>query len=235
MKTLHLFWKTKTMDRLLQWGGVGLLVWLAVLVLGAGAQTLHTSGKAAAAIREYQRLQTEAARPRQGGSDQIRRLQRNNLFVAAPSRTQLPQTQAILGDAVLIGDRWYRQGQEVQGFQIVAIGPDHVTVLNDGQEQRLVPFNVEVNYGGSRGTTAAGGSGDRGRDAREGDRGQRGPGQRPGGFGGGPVPMGGMMEMRERIENMTPEQRRETFEQFRNASPEERERMRDEFMRGRGL
>jgi hypothetical protein len=40
--------------------------------------------------------------------------------------------------------------------------------------------------------------------------------------------------MRQRVESMTPEQRREMFEQLRNASPEERERMREEFMRGRG-
>jgi Sec-independent protein translocase protein TatA len=241
MKALHYFYKTPAMDRLLRWGAIALLVWLVVLVIGAGAQSLHNAGKAAAAIREYQRLKGDAAQPRREADETIRKLQRNNLFVAPPSRTQLPQTVAILGDSVLIGDQWYREGQEVQGYQVTQIGPDFVRVVRDGQEHRLVPFDVEVNYGRA---AASGPAGGRGRDTREG--GQRGPRGR----GGGPMmPTGDgtqsppqppedfrarMMEMRERVESMTPDQRREMFERFRNASPEERERMRDEFMRGRG-
>lgn len=236
---------SKIVERLMRWGVVGLVVWLAAMVIGAGAQSLHGSGKAAAAIREHERIRTEAAQSRQESREQIQKLSARNLFVPAPEQAQLPRTQAILGASVLIGDRWYQEGQTVQGYEIVKVGPDYVTVLRDGREQRIVPFEVEVNYGqtgrGAGGT--AGVPGERGgREGREGDRGMRGRGGMGGGDAtGGPVPRFGgfdagmaerMMEMRNRIESMTPEQRQETFERFRNASPEERERMREEFMRG---
>jgi hypothetical protein len=144
-----------------------------------------------------------------------------------------------MGNSVLIGDQWYYEGQSVLGFEITKIGPDYVTVLRDGKEQRLAPFDVQVNYGqASRGSSGTPG----GREGREAERGMRGgrgaeggmPQQR-GGMGGG-MPGGGMpggmgnnmgmgntvMELRNRIESMTPEQRQETFDRFRNASPRPR-------------
>lgn len=246
MKTYMKSLDSKTLERLLRCGLVGLVVWLAVMVISAGAQSLHISGKAATAIREYERIRTEASEPRQEVREQIQKLSRNNLFVAPPSQAQLPQSQAIMGNSVLIGDQWYYEGQSVLGFEITKIGPDYVTVLRDGKEQRLAPFDVQVNYGqasrGSLGTPA-------GREGREAERGMRGgrggpqqsgvgpapaaSGQRPGGMGNNTGMGNNMMEMRNRIESMTPEQRQETFDRFRNASPEDRERMREEFMRGR--
>ena len=233
--------KRKAIEPLLRWGWVGLLLWLAVMVIGAGAQSLHTSGKAAAAIREYKRIQAEAVQPPRDADGRIRKLSQNNLFVASATQNKLPQCLAILGDAVLIGEQWYQKGAQVQGAEIVAVGPDFVTVLFDGKEQRMAPFDVEVNYGQTgRGQGAAGG----GREGREGDRGMRGRG----GQGGPPTvaaeegrtppqrggagPGSEMMDMRARIESMTPQQRQEMFERFRNASPEDRERMREEFRRG---
>ena len=247
MKTYMKTMDSKTLERLLRCGLVVLVVWLAVMVISAGAQSFQLSGKASTAIREYERIRTEAAEPREESRDQIQKLSRNNLFVAAPGQSPLPQSLAIMGNSVLIGEQWYTEGQTVQGYEIVKIGPDFVTVMLDGKEQRFSPFDVEVNYGqAARSTTERGGRS--GREGREGDRGMRGgrggmqppvfgadaaaPGMRPGGFGGNMMG-GNIMEMRNRIESMTPEQRQETFERFRNASPEERERMRDEFMRGR--
>jgi len=150
MNALHSMSKIPATDRQLRWGATGLFVWLTVQVIGAGTQHLQSTGKAAAAIREYQRLRTQAAESHEGAvSDQVRRLQRNSLFVERRTRTQVPQTQAILGESVLIGDRWYRPGDTVNGFEIVSVGPDSVTLLNDSRERRLVPFDVEVNYGRS--------------------------------------------------------------------------------------
>jgi hypothetical protein len=239
MKALHQIVNISALDRVLRWGAIALGVWLVVLVIGAGAQSLHTSGKAAAAIREYQRLRADAIQPDQGIDEKIRKLSQNNLFVAPPSQVPLPQTLAILGDAVLVNDQWYRVGQEVDGCQITQIGPDFVVVLRDGKDHRLVPFDVEVNYGQASASGPSSGASGRRRDSRDVQRGPRGRG--PGAEDSGPgFPQppedvrARMMEMRQRVENMTPEQRREMFERFRNASPEERERMREEFMRGRG-
>lgn len=229
--------KRKAIEPLLRWGWVGLLVWLGVMVIAAGAQSRETSGKAAAAIREYQRVQVAAVQPRQDAAERIGKLTKNNLFVASPTQTQLPQCLAILGDAVLIGDQWYQQGAQIQGAEILAIGPDFVTVMFDGKEHRLAPFDVEVTYGqAGRAPGVSGG----GREGREGERGMRGRGGPPtvAAEGGRMPPQRGgtgneMMEMRARFESMSPEQRQETMERFRNASPEERERMREDFRRGR--
>lgn len=160
MNAITTITKFRSLDRLLRWGTLGLLIWLTMQVINAGTQTLQGTGQAAAAIRKYQQLQTQAADShRDSVSESVRRLQRNNLFVERRTRTQVPQTQAILGNSVLIGDRWYSQGDTVNGFEILSIGPDSVTVLNDGRERQLVPFEVEVNYGqserGNRGQGAA--------------------------------------------------------------------------------
>lgn len=225
------------LDRMLMWVWVVPAMWLVILVLGAAAQRVQTSGKAAAAIEHYQHIQSNAVEPSQDVSAQIEGLLRNNLFVPPPSQKEPPQTLAILGDMALIGDRWYREGQEAEGFEIVEIAADYVRVRYDGNEHRLSPFEVQVDYG------RASQAGDAPAAARRG-RGRGGPAASGPPTGTSPAPTrdvteqprpqrGEMMEMRTRLENMTPEQRREAFERFRNASPEERERMREEFRRDR--
>lgn len=239
MKSFKTRLPSNTPDRLLRWAGIGLLVWLAVLVLSAGAGGLRASGKAAESIRQYQRLQNDSAESQQHTGQTVRQLAQNNLFAAPPSRNALPQTQAILGDAVLIGDQWYRQGQEVDGYQIVAIGPDFVTVLDDGTQRRLAPFDVEVDYGDQ---AARGPDEERGGESREGRRGRRGPetarddeatdAQTAGQRRRPPEEVRSRMrQMRERVESMTPEQRREMYQRYQNASPQEREQMREQFRR----
>ncbi len=156
----------KVLERLLKLGAAGTVVWLAVVVFNVGAQSLDTPGKAETAIREYERIRTDVTAQRHDPRAQIQQLSRNSLFNATPIPTtevrvqspQLPQTQAILGDAVLIGDQWYYTGQTVQGYEIAWIGPDSVILSLDGVLEELVPFNVEVNSGqNTRGTTTAAG------------------------------------------------------------------------------
>ncbi|NLW83013.1 MAG: hypothetical protein GXY41_01200 [Phycisphaerae bacterium] len=230
----------KILERLLKLGAAGAVVWLTVMVFNAGAQSLDTPGKAETAIREYDRIRTDVSAQQYDPRAQIQQLSRNSLFNATPTPTtevrvqtaQLPQTQAILGDAVLIGDQWYSVGQTVQGYEIAWIGPDSVILSLDGVLEELVPFNVEVNYGQpARGTAQQGG-----RAAQQ----QR---QRPGGMGEMPGGMGGMgimggfgdftidrvNDLRNRFEGMAPDQRQDMLNRFVGGSPEERIQMIREF------
>jgi hypothetical protein len=234
--------KSGSIDLLVRWGWIGMLIWLAVLVMGAGAHSWQMSGQAASAIGEYKRIQTEAETQKEDRSGRVAKLREKNLFVASAEKPKLPQCAAILGDSALFGDQWQKVGDTVQGAKILSIGPDYVKVLFDDKEQNLVPFEVEVQYSAQRvqggqppqgGGRGMGGRGDR----SGGDRGGRpatpaaeGP---PNGMRDRMMTPGAMEEMRRRVESMTPEQRQQMFERYQNASPEERERMRDEFRRGR--
>ncbi|MBN2512424.1 MAG: hypothetical protein JXB18_05750, partial [Sedimentisphaerales bacterium] len=220
--------KSGSLDRLFRWGWFGLLAWLVILVIGAGAQSLHTSGKAASAIREYKRIQTEAAVQKEDGNERIAKLRDKNLFVAPAEKAKLPQCAAILGDSALFGDQWQKVGDTVQGAKILSIGPNYVRVLFDEKEQNLVPFEVEVQYaaqGGQPGQGPQGGGRGMGGRGDRGDRGTRNAAAAPTGppTGGRERMMmapGAMEEMRRRVESMTPEQRQQMMERYQNASPE---------------
>lgn len=218
-----------SLDRLFRWVWLGLLVWLAVLVIGAGAQSLRTSGRAASAIAEYKRIQTEAAEQKEDMDGRIKKLCEKNLFAPPAEKAKAPQCAAVLGGQALFGDEWHVVGDMVGGAKILDIGPSFVKVLFDDKEQNLVPFDVEVQY------------------AKQGNQGPAGRGGPPQGApptgpaagpsearpNSGPPSGGGRDEMRRRFEAMTPEQRQQMAERFQNASPEEREQMRGQFRRGR--
>lgn len=181
---------------------------------------------------QYQESEATAAQTR---SEERRSRQAQNyqksLFAPAPAKPSIPQCMAVLGEEALINSRWYKVGDEVDGAKILEVMPYAVKVLWEEQERTLIPFNERVEYansgqssnrGGQSGQSNARGSGMSGR----GNRSFTAPGG--GGFGGGPG--GGF--------NMSSEERRQMFEQYRNASPEERDQMRqqmrDRFMSGGG-
>ncbi len=212
--------------RLIRWIQVALVAWLVMMFVGAAAQSIQTRGKVAEAIGTYERIRAEAAESDPAADGRIRNLLSSNLFVAPAEQAQPPSSQAILGDAVLIEDQWYREGQTVNGFEIVSVGPNSVTLMRDGTEHRIVPFEMEVALPSTARGGAPGAPPERGMRGRgEGGRGEGG--RRPGGAPDGV--RGDMMPMRGRFEGMTPEQRQEMFERFRNATPEEREQMRERF------
>jgi len=222
-----------TLDRLFRWVWLGLLMWLAVLAIGAGVRSLRTSGQAAAAITEYKRIQTEAALQKEDIGGRIKNLTDKNLFAPPAEKPKLPQCAAILGGAALFGDQWHTVGEIVSGAKILDIGPSFVKVLFEDKEQRLVPFDVEVKSPGSGGQGPSGPSGDRGRPPESSPGPVLGAVPSEGRPDSGPPSGGRGEEMRRRFESMTPEQRRQIMERYQNASPQEREQMKDQFRRGR--
>jgi len=155
-------------------------------------------------------------------------LKKNNLF-APPQAKQHPvkDVSGIFGDQVLIKDKWYNVGETVEDAKIVAIGPTSVTIMWDGKEKSFLPIQAVIveAKSGPRGRTATtkGNEGD-GKNAEGGGATKvtiNVEGGRPDGDQGG---LGeGFMAMRQRLGNMS-EEERQAF----------RDQMRERFAGGRG-
>ena len=178
----------------------------------------------------------------------VEQLKKKNAF-APPAKKQHPveQVTGILGDEVLIKDKWYKLGDRVADARIVAIEPAQVRIEWEGNEKVFAPI--------SSGSSSQSGPSGRTRPERRGGEEpgrQRAEmvvvrseqGQRP-----GPAPTGGqqppeerpradagsLSNMRQRWESMSEEEReriraemRARRERFMNMSEEERERFRAE-------
>ncbi|MDH7598665.1 MAG: hypothetical protein QHH07_03375 [Sedimentisphaerales bacterium] len=129
-------------------------------------------------------------------------LKKANLFIPAPAiRNPVQQVYAIMGDEVLINGRWYKAGEKVADVNIVAVEPTRVVIDWNGQRISLSPIQaaIEGQEGGGRG---------RGRPM-----GGTGPvvTQVGGVAGFGPGMFGFSEQDRQRLMNMTPDQRRNFF------------------------
>ena len=69
-------------------------------------------------------------------------LKKNNLFAPAPPKKHpVKEVLGILGDEVLIRDKWYKLGDKVAEATIVAVGPTEVRIEWQGREQVFAPIN----------------------------------------------------------------------------------------------
>jgi hypothetical protein len=156
-------------------------------------------------------------------------LKKNNLFASPPEKQHpVKEVSGIFGDQVLIQNKWYNVGDTIADAKIVAIGPTSVTIMWDGREKAFLPIQAAIAEApsGPRGKTAAA-NGKEGEGAEKGEGGAetvtvRAEGERPG-FGGPGGPGEGFMAMRQRMENMS-EEERQAF----------RDQMRERFAGGRG-
>ena len=159
-------------------------------------------------------------------------LKKNNLFAPPPPKQHpVNEVLGIMGNEVLIGDRWYKVGDKIGDAKIVAIEPAQVRIEWEGSEKVFAPIAA----------TGSGGPG--GRGGPEGrDGGGRGPegGRAPMvaiGPGGGSMPgegMGGFPQLSQEERARM----REGFEgmraRFENMSEEERQAFRDRMRERRG-
>jgi hypothetical protein len=68
-------------------------------------------------------------------------LKQKNLFIKRPPKENpVKQVNGILGSEVLIGDKWYKEGEKVGDAKIVAIRPTEVKVEWDGKETTFSPI-----------------------------------------------------------------------------------------------
>jgi len=155
-------------------------------------------------------------------------LKKNNLF-APPQAKQHPvkEVSGIFGDQVLIKDKWYNISDTIGDAKIVAIGPTSVTIMWDGKEKSFLPIQaviVEAKSGPRGKTATTKGNESAGKNAAGGGATKvtiNVEGARPDGGQGG---LGeGFMAMRQRLGNMS-EEERQAF----------RDQMRERFAGGRG-
>ncbi len=175
-------------------------------------------------------------------------LKKENLFSPPPPKEHpVKEVWGILGDEVLIKDKWYKVGQMIGDAKVVAIKPTEVSIEWDGTTKVFLPIDAAEAPAprGERPSPSgakppSGGPEERAdmvvvqsQPVPRGPEGERGPG--PG------VRFEGM---RERFQNMSEADRdrfrremEERREQFMRMSPEERERfvneMRERFSGGR--
>jgi len=170
-------------------------------------------------------------------------LKRKNLFAPPPPKQQpIKQVWGILGDEVLINDRWYKVGDMVQDAKIVAIAPTQVRIEWDGREIGLAPIDAVIPPSpvGPRSKEPVVVA--KGKESKE-ERAEmvtvgaeRGPVFGPEGRGGfGMLRPEEAEKLRDRWESMS-EAERDRFraemeqrrERFMNMSPEERQRFAEE-------
>jgi len=78
-------------------------------------------------------------------------LKKSNLF-SPPEARQHPVTSVlgILGDEVLIGDKWYKAGEMVQDARVVAVEPTQVRIEWDGREKIFTPLEATEQSGSEK-------------------------------------------------------------------------------------
>jgi hypothetical protein len=184
----------------------GTFIWLALAAAGFGLRTAGLAGRTAKAIESYQSLDKSARETSAAGAKVSDEMRKKNPF-ASPARKQPPTCMGLLGDKAFIDGQWYRAGDTAGEVKIVAIGAKDVTVLWEGAEKKLVPFDMAVKYESSGGRPNE--------PPRPAGQAETPPGQAP-------AAPAQAIEQPGPPMGMTPEMIEKIRERFRNMSPEER-------------
>lgn len=95
----------------------------------------------------------ELLAPTKASADQLKK---QNLFAPAPpKRHPVSVVLGILGDEVLINNKWYKAGDKVGDATIVAVEPTKVRIAWDGQERDFAPIGAAAAGGSARPSTTA--------------------------------------------------------------------------------
>lgn len=57
--------------------------------------------------------------------------------VEVPLLRRTPKLQAVMGGSALLDDRWFKAGEEVEGYRIVRVGNEEVVLRDDQGEKTL--------------------------------------------------------------------------------------------------
>ena len=147
-------------------------------------------------------------------------LKKKNLFAPPPPKQHpVKEVFGILGDEVLIKDKWYKVGDTIGDANIVAIEPTQVRITWNGTEKVFLP--IDAASSSRPGPPKPGGpvakAEEKGRpemvQVQQEVRGGEGMGR----FSGGDraAMMERMRAMRERFENMSPEERERAMAEMR--------------------
>ncbi|HRU14403.1 MAG TPA: hypothetical protein P5017_01610 [Anaerohalosphaeraceae bacterium] len=201
--------------RRLIWVFAGLI--LLVSWVRAAGEILLNPGRMETAAERYESLQKEALSAAPDLSKRLKPLQERNLFVPKII-PQPPQATQILGDAAFFQDRWVRLGEEIGGAKVVAIDSTSVTLLWEGKEIKQYPFDYKPQGQNQRPTGPDNGQQSRSRT----DSGRASSRPSPEGITG----FGGRAPWA-----MSPEERDQLRQRFEQMTPEERQALRSEMRR----
>jgi hypothetical protein len=217
---------SKNNKDIVSFGLLGISAFMGVLIL------IKVTGFFAAPARAEDSLKRAVAQSKPDPNDMKKyfakskviadQLKKNNLFAPPiPKKHPVSQVFGILGDEVLINNKWYKSGDNVGDAKIVAIEPTQVRIEWDGNEKTFIPFDAKS--AAPSGSRRPGGPG-RPQVAKAGGQGspemvqvqQEGRPEGMGRFGGdrGDM-MARMREMRERWESMSPEEREQARAEMR--------------------
>ena len=194
-------------------------VWLAVSAAGFSLRTGRVEGRVADAIKAYQSLDKLAKDAAAASATVPEDMKKRNLFAPPGKKPGLPTCTGLLGDKAFIDGKWYKAGDTAGGVKIVSVGAKDVTVLLEGVEKKLVPFDVAVEYGSGQGKPKESSRpAERGGPSPSGPVENAGAGQEAGGQArpGGKMKMPPEMkaQMMEQLQKMPPEQREQALKQI---------------------
>ncbi|MHC4482215.1 MAG: hypothetical protein ACYSW4_01565 [Planctomycetota bacterium] len=138
-------------------------------------------------------------------------LKKKNLFAPSPPKPGQPIKEVdILGDSVLVNGKWYKVGDKVRDAKILAIEPTQIKFEWQGKEITLGPF-------GAKGSSGSGPR-KRGKPDKEGRKETKVESERERGERRARLGRGG----RGRFRNLSVEERASLRERMKNMSREER-------------
>lgn len=186
------------------------IVWT---VLSYNTRTFGLSGRVDKAIGQYKTMEKQVTSALQAPTKTAEEMKKKNLFSGSQSTPPMPQCTGILGNYALFGENWHKTGDMVQEAKILSVNPTGVKILWQDKEQILRPFDVEVEYKKSQASgPTPGGQPAVARSQSASSPSMGGP------FGGmDPRTMSPdqLTQMRDRVMNMSPEERRAAFEEMR--------------------
>lgn len=96
-------------------------------------KTLKSPSQVEDNVKKYQSIYSEAAGE----------MKKKNMFMPPTAAKKNPVTTvtAIFGDEVYISNKWYKVGDKIQDAEITGITSSQVTVVWNGKETRLHPFD----------------------------------------------------------------------------------------------
>ena len=135
-----------------------LIVLIVLFLLGMAAQGVTgfldaraVSGRVNDALAVNEELSGQADAAVAAYAETLDALKENGIFCTEVKKPKPPTVTGILGDAVLLDDKWCSVGDEHAGAKILAIAPTEVTILWNGKEMKLSPLLAAVPGGSGRG------------------------------------------------------------------------------------
>lgn len=197
-----------------------LLVFTAARVLGSSADSVRIDRRIEKVLSQDNNADELFQENIKKNKELAEKLKKKNVFVES-KQLKDPVCTGILGGSAIIDDQWRKAGDKFDGYEVVSVGSLEVTLVKDGKEKILKPFGDGVITGPVKAPGKKISKGDKGKEER-GDRDRRDRDDRRRGRGMGRDFGGGRGRIEEYFSNLPEEEREQERNRVRNMSREER-------------